>query len=85
MLLRLVRENPLRAENAWKAEEIRNPYLNLADERVELIERICVGVIEELKRQSLTSRNDDFLEAHTYELMERIKDPELHMCHVLEG
>ena len=25
------------------------------------------------------------LEAHTYELMERIKDPELHMCHVLEG
>ena len=85
LLLRLVRENPLRAENAWKTEKIRNPYLNLADERVELIERICVGVIEELKRQSLTSRNDDFLEAHTYELMERIKDPELHMCHVLEG
>lgn len=32
LLLRLVRENPLRAENAWKAEKIRNPYLNLADE-----------------------------------------------------
>lgn len=87
LLSGLVRENPLRAENAWEETDAPgwNPYVNRLDERVELIEKICGLVIRELKRQGLTSRSEDFLEAHTYEIMDRIQDKELRACHVLEG
>ena len=73
LLVRLVRSNPLRAENAWE-EPVYNPYVNREDERVDLIENICARVLEELKRQKLTSREEDFLEAHVDEIMARACD-----------
>ena len=42
-------------------------------------------VIEELKRQGLTEGREDFLEAHTWKIMDRIQDPTLRRCHVMEG
>ena len=42
-------------------------------------------VIEELKRQGLTEGNEDVLEAHTWKIMDRIQDPQLRRCHVMEG
>ena len=62
-----------------------NPYVNTDDRKVVLIEQICGEVINELKRQGLTSSNDDFLETHGWQVMERVKDPELQNRHVMEG
>ena len=62
-----------------------NPYVNRLDRKVNLIEKVCGLVAAELKRQGLTGRDDDFLENHTWEIMERIQDPQLRKCHVLEG
>lgn len=62
-----------------------NPYVNTLDRKVVLIEKLCGRVIEELRRQGLTEGNEDFLEAHTWKIMSRIKDQELKRCHVMEG
>ena len=50
-----------------------------------LIEKICALVVTELKKQGLTDSDADFLEAHTYHIMGRIKDEQLSRCHVTEG
>lgn len=62
-----------------------NSAVNLRDRKVVLIEKICAGVIEELRCQGLTDGTEDFLEAHTWQIMSRIKDTELGHCHVMEG
>ncbi len=62
-----------------------NPYINNLDPKVVKIEEICKLVIDELRKQGLTDSKDDFLEAHTWEVMKRIQDPELKRCHVMEG
>ncbi len=62
-----------------------NPYVNTEDQKVVLMEAICGMVIEELKRQGLTEGSEDFLEAHTWKIMDRIQDPTLRRCHVMEG
>lgn len=62
-----------------------NPYVNTRDRKVELIEAICALTAKELRRQGLTDSRDDFLEAHTWEIMKRIRDPQLRSRHVLEG
>lgn len=62
-----------------------NPYVNQLDPRVGRIEKICQAVVGELRKQGLTDSRDAFLEAHTWEIMKRIQDPELKKCHVMEG
>ncbi len=62
-----------------------NPYVNLHDRKVMRIEQICAMVVDELKRQGLTDRNDDFLEVHAWDIMKRIQDSQLAHCHVLAG
>lgn len=72
------------SKEAWEREL---PYgtLNLADKKVEAVEIICGKVVEELKKQGLTDRTDDFLENHTEEIMSRIKDPQIRSLHVMQG
>ncbi len=82
-LLKELSETAFQGE-AWRAR-VENPYVNPLDRRVELIEEICRLVIAELQAQGLTGGSDDFLERHTGEIMERIRDPGLRACHVLEG
>ena len=62
-----------------------NPYVNMDDKRVVLIEKISSMVIAELKRQSLTAIDDDFLEPHAWQVMQRVGDERLSRCHVMEG
>lgn len=60
--------------------------INFKDEKVELIEKICALVLEELKNQNLISdTRENFLEAHIDELMRHIKDPRVRCLHVMEG
>ncbi len=82
-LLKELSETAFQGE-AWRSP-VDNPYVNRLDRNVELIEEICRMVIGELQAQGLTGSNDDFLERHTGEIMERIRDPRLRACHVLEG
>ena len=53
--------------------------------RVRRIEEICAMTAAELRREGLSEERDTFLEAHTWEIMSRIKDPVIRQCHVLEG
>jgi len=73
--------------HAWEPpfEPGWNPYLNTDDKKVVLIEKICSLVIIELKKQGLTEGCDDFLESHTYNIMNRIQNEQLSRCHVTEG
>ena len=62
-----------------------NPYVNTEDKKVVLIERICADFVSELKKQGLTSIDDEFLEPHAWQVMERVNDPVLKTRHVMEG
>ena len=61
------------------------PEVNLEDPCVLRIEEICRLTLSELRREGLAEGTDNFLERHTWEIMEKIQDPELSRCHVLEG
>ena len=71
----------------WDPEKMKgaNPYLNIADGKVRLIEEICRLTAAELKKQGLTSSDSLFLEDHTWEIMDKIQDPGLRKLHVLAG
>ena len=51
----------------------------------EKIERISAAVIAELRAEGLTGGTWDYLEGHAYEIMRRIRDPEIAALHVMEG
>ena len=71
-------------EAAWSGAVI-DPYVNLRDTKVQLIEQIAAGVIGPLKSEGLSDIEADFLEPHAWELMKRIQDSALRRCHVMEG
>ena len=48
------------------------------------IERVSAAVIGELRAQSLTDGDWDFLEPHAYAVMRRIQNPEIAALHVME-
>lgn len=62
-----------------------NPYVNVRDRRVVLIEEICRHTVAALQVQGLSDLDADFLEAHAWEIVKRIKDPQLRRIHVMEG
>ena len=72
---------------AWKPPfpDGFNPYINKNDKKVIIIENICALVVNELKKQALTEADNSFLEAHTYHIMNCIKDAELRRYHITEG
>ena len=57
----------------------------LHDPSANRIEQVAAAVIAELRREGLTSGSWDFLEPHAYEIMRRIRDPEIAALHVMEG
>ena len=42
-------------------------------------------MIAELRTEGLTGGTWDYLEGHAYEIMRRIRDPEIAALHVMEG
>ena len=51
----------------------------------EKIERVSAALIAELRAEGLTGGTWDYLEGHAYEIMRRIRDPEIAALHVMEG
>ena len=50
-----------------------------------VVEDICTQVITELRRQGLTDSSSDYLEAHAFEVQERIESHTLRSMHIMEG
>ena len=57
----------------------------LIDPEEEAAESVCAAVIGRLRELELTDGGWDFLEPHAYEIMARIRDPEIAALHVMEG
>ena len=74
-------------EDRWGRDALteHSPYIDLRDEKVVLIEKICRMVVNEWNRQGLSSRTDAFLELHLEGILSRVESPELRNLHVLEG
>ena len=62
-----------------------DPYENRLDQKVSLAEDICELTRDELARQGLSDLEESFLERHAWEIMKRIKDPQLKGMHVMAG
>ncbi len=58
---------------------------NDSDLKIAVIEDICAQVIRELTAQGLTDSASDYLEAHAFEVQERIQSEELRSMHIMEG
>lgn len=69
-------------QDKWHRDS--NP-VNLDDPKIRIIEYICQRVIEQLKAEGLTTLDHDFLEDHTQEVMNHIKDPVIRCKHIMEG
>lgn len=85
-LLAMLSEAPCQKQ-AWDGVGAQD-YLyqiNQKDTKVLLIEVICGMVIEELRKQGLTTAQDGFLEAHTADIMSHIQDNAIRRMHVMEG
>jgi hypothetical protein len=73
-------------EKYWTGDRVRLlRTLNTDDKNVVLIEKICENVIMEMRRQGLSSCDDDFLASHADELMSHIRDERIRGLHVMEG
>lgn len=59
--------------------------LNMDDKAVVLIESMCKLIVNELKNQQLTNKDDAFLENHTSSIMSHINDNHIKMMHVMRG
>lgn len=58
-------------QNAWRFYD--DPYVNLKDEKVRVIEEICALCLKELRAQGLTGRDEAFLEPHVEEIYAHIR------------
>lgn len=52
--------------------------------KAQLIEDVSAQVIKELQGQGLSDGSWDYLEPHAYEIMERIKEPDIRALHIME-
>ena len=53
--------------------------------KMAIIEQIAGRVIEELKRQGLSTEDGDYLESHGFSVMEKITDSDLKSLHIMAG
>lgn len=67
----------------WQMNE--SMMINVNDPKIVLIEKICQKIIIELHKQKLTNHYDDFLDNHTMNMMNLIKDKDIKELHIMEG
>ena len=60
-------------------------FLNTADTKAVLIETICQLVIRQLHEQGLSDAHDMYLEPHAYDIMKKIRDPQIAALPVMFG
>ncbi|MCQ2380456.1 MAG: DUF4037 domain-containing protein [Victivallaceae bacterium] len=80
-MMRSARENLANRKLAADTESL----LTDANDRENRIDDICSRLVIELNRQGISSRNDGYLEPHSFEAMKRIRNSEIRGLHVMEG
>lgn len=72
---------------AWQQTHFTNwnPYLNLVDKKVRLIEEICRLCLEELEKQDLIVKTENVMNLYPTEIIQKIQDPLLREIHILIG
>ncbi len=53
------------------------------EKNARIIEDICVHTVIGLKKQGLSSSNDDFMLEHCGEIMQRVSDPDIRSMHIM--
>lgn len=81
---RAMRALPLLSDTACELEALLLLAENAAQKQ-EKMERICAKIVTELQAQSLSARNDAYLESHAYAVTDGIRTPAIRMLHVMEG
>ena len=90
-MFRGMRELPLLGDLSESLEELLVPQQSVTDtadykaRNLDKIEAVSAAVIEELRRQKLTSGAWDYLEPHALELTEHIRNGEIRNLHLMEG
>lgn len=54
-------------------------------EKTEMIGDICHRVRQELRQRGFSQAEDEYLESHAFEVMKKIRTPEIRALHVMEG
>lgn len=54
-------------------------------EKSELIERICVAVANEMRRQGVSDSSSDYMENHAFSMTSRIRNREIRTMHVMDA
>ena len=83
-MFRAMRNLPLLAELADPLEFLLNdpaPH----KEKAALIEDICTQIVKELIRRDLSDARGNYLENHAFEVMKKIRNPQIRSLHVMEG
>lgn len=85
-ILNLLAETEPQSE-AWEGAAPQDYLytLNTNDRCVIIIEAVCNLIVQELTAQGLTESTDNFLQNHTYGMMEKIKDPYIRSLQIMEG
>lgn len=72
-------------ENLPVLSELKTPLEKILEGDADEIEFVSSEVIKELINQGLSDSSSDYLEAHAFEVMERIENSQLRHLHVMEG
>jgi len=72
-------------EDQSKHWENVSSQLNMSDQKVVCIEKICRLIVHELNQQNLSHLQDDFLENHVDSIMNCIQDVSIRNRHIMEG
>ena len=83
-MFRAMRNLPLLTELADPLEFLLNdpaPH----KEKAALIEDICTQIVKELIRRDLSDARGNYLENHAFEVMKKIRNPQIRSLHVMEG
>ena len=82
-VLRAMRQLPKLGELALPLEFLLTDHAP-AKEKADMIEDICTQIALALKEQNLSELKDNYLEPHAFEVMKKIKNPQIRALHVMQ-
>ena len=78
-MLKSMKNLPLLGELAFELEKLPD-----AENKQELIEKICSQIADELRREDLSSSKSDYLEPHAFDVMSHIRSRQIKALHIME-
>ena len=82
-MFRALQRLPILGELAMPLEFLLTDH-GTPEEKQNFIEDICSKIVLELEAQALSSLKSNYLEPHAFEIMKKIKDPQIRALHVMQ-